>query len=60
MKHIIATLLLAGASFGALGFNPDPTYAATTPTSDQYTPIICVMGSSPDGCTDGGPGKPRR
>lgn len=56
MKHIIATLLLAGATFGALA----PAHAATTPTSDQYTPIICVMGSSPDGCTDGGPGKPRR
>jgi len=50
MKHIIATLLLAGATFGALA----PAHAA--PTSDGYTPIICVT----DGCTDGGPGKPRR
>jgi len=50
MKQIIATLLLAGATFGALA----PAHAATT---DQgYTPIICVT----DGCTDGGPGKPRR
>jgi len=50
MKHIIAALLLAGAALGAT------TPAHATPSSDGYTPKICVS----DGCTDGGPGKPRR
>jgi hypothetical protein len=50
MKKAIATLLLAGASFAAMA----PVHAA--PANDGHTPVVCVT----DGCTDGGPGKPRR
>lgn len=51
MKSLIATLLIAAATFGVT-----QTARAADDGTAGYTPVVCVT----DGCTTDNPFKPRR